>query len=64
VLWALTLPQVQATWLPQVLTWLPQATWVLKWAPVQNWTPLPPKPVLNLLPPRWAAPRDNENIRS
>jgi hypothetical protein len=58
----LTLPQAQATWPLQVLTWLPQATWVLKWVSMQNWMPQPLTLVLNLLPPRWAAPRDNENI--
>jgi hypothetical protein len=27
-----------------------------------HWMPLPLTLVLNLLLPRWAAPRDNENI--
>jgi hypothetical protein len=43
-----------------VPTWLPQATWV----PVQNWMRWPLMLVLNLLLPRWVAPRDNEDIRS
>jgi hypothetical protein len=36
VLWALTLPQAQVTWLPPVLTWPPQVTWAPKWALMQN----------------------------
>jgi hypothetical protein len=29
---------------------------------MQNWMLPPPKLALNLLLPRWVAPRDNENI--
>jgi hypothetical protein len=36
VLWVLTLPPEQVTWLPLVLTWLPLVTWVLTWVLMLN----------------------------
>jgi hypothetical protein len=65
-LWALTSPQAQVIWPPQVLTWPPQVLWVpklvLTWVQMLHWMPQPLMLVLNLLPPRWVAPKDNENI--
>ena len=36
-LWALTLLQVPAIWLPLALTWLPLVPWVLTWVLMLPW---------------------------